>query len=1021
MSDNCDIKHPLKREGTYQWQRLQEGLKKGFYKPDDRSVEQMVMQVAQFASDVRYYDINLNVLGNWEAFFDYLYDYSTKKLKIDNVDSLLASGMVPAHIGLLLSFLKTFESTREELNNFTTKHVNFYYRDVLQLSPANAVADKVAIIFEPEKATLQALVPTGTELNAGKDATQKDLVYKTTREIVVNQVGIAQKKTIWADKDATGKVGGLYMAKDAAAENKFTRNNVTSWYPFGSVNNKPAEIGFAISSPMLLARDGRRRFSIEIDGAEQLPRGALLAYYTGAKGWVEAEVDTQPGSYNSGIAQARRFLLIKIDEALPAVVVYDEKVHKSGLSCEYPVLKVLLKNDATFPNSYLFLSALKLSSVKKLVMNVEGSQSFTITGENGVLNPLQAFRPFGSNPVKNKSFFIIGSTEAFNKYSSTFHLAMNWKGLAGNLFNYYRAYDKFMLAKGLQNKIATKRVWVPNGTAVTLINDAYSAFRAPFIGFNQGNVPGKVAMLSGGKWAAAAEDTPNHYQSRTRSGSYNTFHVNGKVRDEFDLTNSDEFDASSRWGFVRVTLGYDFGHAYHAAVLADVVLQNTKAAANALEPLPNVPYTPEFNSLHLDYVLEDSFDTSKLSEHQFIQLHPFGYDKITSVEKPLVSPDYNHNGQLYIGLSNFSVSQIVNLYFARLDGSEDIDALINENVEMFYLAGADWVKFKFEEIVLDTTHGFTSSGFLSLSLPEAALAPNTVLGENLAWVKIASPTSALAYPSIIDIHNNAVEAAFDDRSNDKFHLQVPLKPGTITKPLIKIDGVKAASQPYASYGGQIEEQEDHFNIRVSERLRHKARGWSIWDYEHLVLNRFPEVYKIKCISHAVKDSMYAPGHVLCVVLPTTVNIPEKDLLQPRLSKALLTAAKEYVSQYITTFANAEFINPVYEIITIKCSVKIRKGFDTNFYAVQLNKDLQAFIAPWMADRSISPSFGGVLYASAIINFIEERAYVDYLTFFEATKMEDGKLIVWKEYTTGSREDVILTSAPQHEIDTNAIC
>ena len=304
MSENCNIKHPLKREGTYQWQRLQDGLKKGFYKPDDRSLEEMVKQVAQFATDIRYYDNNVTPLGNWEAFFSYLYDYSTKTLRTASVDALLAGGAVPAHLGLLLSFLKTFDTTREELNNFTTKHVDFYYRDVLQLIPAQAVADKVAILFEPEKTAMQARVPLGTELQAGKDAAKKDLIYKTTREIVVNQVGIAQKKTVWSGKDATGKVKGLYMANDAAIENKFTQNNVTSWYPFGSVSNKPAEVGFAISSPLLLAKDGRRRFSIEIEGAEQLQRNALLAYYTGPKGWVPAEVDTQPGVNFGSTAQA---------------------------------------------------------------------------------------------------------------------------------------------------------------------------------------------------------------------------------------------------------------------------------------------------------------------------------------------------------------------------------------------------------------------------------------------------------------------------------------------------------------------------------------------------------------------------------------------------------------------------------------------------------------------------------------------------------------------------------------------
>ena len=151
MSEACNIKHPLQREGTYQWQRFPAGLREGFYKPDDRSIEQLVMQVAQYAQHVKYYDTNLQEWGRWELFFEYLYDYQSKKLKFANIDALLQNKNTPPHLGLLLSFLKTFQTTRDELNRFTTRHLDFYYQDVLQLSRKPASPDKVAVIFEPEK------------------------------------------------------------------------------------------------------------------------------------------------------------------------------------------------------------------------------------------------------------------------------------------------------------------------------------------------------------------------------------------------------------------------------------------------------------------------------------------------------------------------------------------------------------------------------------------------------------------------------------------------------------------------------------------------------------------------------------------------------------------------------------------------------------------------------------------------------------------------------------------------------
>ena len=1009
MNDHCNISHPLQREGTYQWQRLQEGLKKDFYKPDDRSIEQMVKQIAQYASFVKYYDRNLNHWGQWEAFFEYLYDYQKKKLKFEQIDNLLQKGDVPPHIGLLLSFLKTFQSTRDQFNNFTNRHLDFYYKDVLQLQPKTSVADKVAVVFEPEKNTIQAKVEAGREMNAGKDATGKNLVYKTMREIIVNQVIIAQKKTIYANKSVKGNLLGLHIAKNAAVENMFTQNNISSWSPFGALANPLAEIGFAVSSPMLFANEGRRRLSIEIDGAASLPRASLTAYFTGPKGWVSAEVDIKPGVDLNSSSVSKRFLLVKIDESLPAISAYDEKTHKSGFSCSYPVVKLLLKNDNTFSTAYDFFTALKVSSIKKMVMNVEGAKSFTVIGDTGRLNPLQPFKPFGSTPTKNKSIFTIGSNEAFNKYLQSFHLAINWKGAPGNVFKYYKPYDDFLINRMKEKKVGTFQ------------KESYTAFRAPLINFNQGNVPGKVELMNGGKWVPVAEDIPNHYTARS-ANTYNTFHVVNKIKDEYDVTNSNDFSNESRYGFARVTLSYDFGHSLFPSVLSDVIMQNALAKkADELLSIPQQPYTPEFNSLHLDYVLEDTIDINSNPEHKFIQLHPFGFSNITTAQQPLINSEYNKHGQLYIGMSGCNVPQIINLFFARLDGTENIDAETKEKPEYYYLSANTWVKFKYEEIVIDTTHAFTSSGFISFSIPKEALDTNTLMGESLVWIKVVSATSADAYPSVIDIHTNAVEAEFQDKENDPFHLQWPLASGTITKPSIKIEGVKKVAQPYASYGGKMNEQEEQFNIRTSERLRHKNRSWSIWDYEHLLLEKFPSIYKVKCISHARKNNMFAPGYVLCVVLPAIVNIADKDLLQPRLSKALLTEAIEYLSQFKTTFSNVELINPVYEEITVKCSVRIRKGFDENYYSVQLNKDLQQYISPWIMNKNISPSFGGKIYASGIINFIEELDYVDYLTNFEATKLENNKLVTWKENTMGSSEEVILTSAAQHQIDTNAIC
>src|SRR5258706_4359357 len=187
MSDHCNIAHPLKREGTYQWERMPAGLKKGFYQPDDRRIEQLVIQAAQYAKHVKYYDSTLNEWGDWGDFYNFIYDYENKKLRFDNIESLLKSAGIPPHLGLLLSFLKTFQSVRDQFNGFTDRHVDFYYHDVLHLEKQDAVADKVAVLFQTEKNIVQGKGEEGREVKAWKRATGKKLGYKKLWEIIWNK------------------------------------------------------------------------------------------------------------------------------------------------------------------------------------------------------------------------------------------------------------------------------------------------------------------------------------------------------------------------------------------------------------------------------------------------------------------------------------------------------------------------------------------------------------------------------------------------------------------------------------------------------------------------------------------------------------------------------------------------------------------------------------------------------------------------------------------------------------------
>jgi hypothetical protein len=257
-------------------------------------------------------------------------------------------------------------------------------------------------------------------------------------------------------------------------------------------------------------------------------------------------------------------------------------------------------------------------------------------------------------------------------------------------------------------------------------------------------------------------------------------------------------------------------------------------------------------------------------------------------------------------------------------------------------------------------------------------------------------------------------AAFQDNANDLSHLKTGLEAGTISKLLQRLSNVKSVTQPYNSFGYKpVESSEDYYR-RISERLRHKNRAVTMWDYEHIVLQKFPELYKVKCLNHTCDDSYQSPGNVTLVVIPDTVNKNVFDIYQPRVSTATLNKVKKHIDQlnsmHVTTFV----INPKYEEVQVDLKVKFKPGYDENFYMQQLNADIIKFLSPWALDKNIPITFGVTIHSSMLINYIEKLGYVDYLQ--DVKLLKNG--VLSDKAAVPSNPKSILVSAKSHVISTN---
>ncbi len=1112
MALNCKHKHPLQHDGTSQQQRFLEALEPGYAKIHEFSLRDWMRFAFHFAAHLHYFSINDDTKpdGNWQVFMK-----AESEIESYLKDAALVEGedWIPAeerekilkrepqadfepHLALFLSFLKLMKFPQEQINVFTKRHLDFYYKKVLQLSQQPAVPDRVHLIFELAKNATEEIVKEDSVLDAGKDGNGKPLRYVTSEEIVVNTAQVALLKSIYH------KVGSVvrYAEKTNSADGLGTefKEDHPKWQAFGDENWPSAQLGFALASSVLLLKEGTRKITVSLNlnfpDAKSLPsqtklQSQLKIFLTGEKDWIQAtnlQVTAAPDS-----ATGKLEFSVTIDAAQKAIVPYNSGIHKERLNTNLPVLRVLINTGES--DGYEVYAALVKATLTEatIKVNVTEAKDLLLENDNGKLDPSKPFFPFGPVPVKGSNFFI-GSSEIFQKVWSKITLNINWKEVP-DLMNHYKAYGKSFLYKGDSNYdlSSTKSATDPEVTG----ND-YFKITAQYIKNNSWypqpkestsqNLFGKPIVINHDSSDSAGVPAPVVSPLLMHKGidvnkavlqNYlrpQAVQVQGKFHPEFKtisakfevakfdpgfllpLIQTENFNPATKSYFLRLNLEKDFLHEHYARLLTLAMITKAKPTTDVL--MPNAPFTPVVASITFDYeasatntfsFAENATPQTKLDNFtarkvQLFHEQPFGQSEQhvflkeqcdfidpTSKRNIALVPEYSPEGEFYIGLQNAQPSSIVNLLFQVLEGSEDPLAptfSVENKMEWFALSNNEWKALNRDFITGDTTNNLLRSGIVKITLPAEANSSNTLLEDGLFWIKAQLPIglTSTSVCKMTGVHAQAVEAIFSNHDNELSHLETSLLAGTIKKFIDKPALIKGLSQPYASFGGVATENDPSFYLRVSERLRHKQRSVTIWDYERLVLQAFPKVFKVKCLSHTSildekKKSDYfeiSPGFVSLIVIPDIRNKNSFDPLQPRASQNLLSEIEDFLQPLHSLHVKFDADNPDYETVFLDFRVKFYKQYDANAYRKILNEDIVRYLSPWAYGDFSDIHFGGELYKSVIIRFIEERPYVDFISHFKMFQRFgiDDKNTSDRSSIIASSARAILVSAGTHTIN-----
>ena len=970
---------------------------------------------------------------------------------------LWQSGQTEPALALLLAFLKLYQSRQQHLNNLTGRHLAFYYNDCLKMPLQQAVRQRLWLSLPLQAQAKPMWLAANTLFSAGKDSDGKALLFQNLQMQWLNKVQVQQlcsvsllsSKRISPEYEL-GFVSRLY----SSAHNASPDNPQPLFIADDNVARLP---GFAIESAALALSEGERSIDVHLTLAvaeerradfnqllpllmqcQQLSRfytlfGLLFSYYLfGPEHWLNAEDkaklqqkaktlclakgDAQSYSCIVQLLQDDRMtvfyrycsnlFLLRLSTAEGYSEVSEYSLQPLGgaepgllLNCQlgssFAPLTAnakglasmqLLLNPGAKLCGYTLCSQFDLVHCR-LDVRVRGAGQLNLANQQGPLDGSKPFWPFGPVPGRG-SYLLFNHADWQHKQLLELELELHWaqlpdhnNGFAGHYAGYNEPGNTSEPAIGNQSFTAQLDL-LDNGQWQTLTEQAQHSHHCALF-----------ANLAGSERLAPHQqlvfnDIRAFRLHRTQAGM--------------------PYQNSATEGFFRLMLcqpAMAFGHSRYATALSSTLLYN--ARHKKPQPLPLAPYAPQLQRFSLNYRARADIytrqDPAPGSQDRLLQLYPFGQrQSYPSAERSAVRllPYFAHQAYVCLGLSGDDISGQLSLLFDIEPARGSSDTVPENALQWQYLHNDQWQDLPRQALLSDSSFGLTCSGVVQLQLPHSLQQQHQLMPAGLGWLRLCCGAHSRRYGRVRRILTNAVPVEALDTQR-----QLSVQQLAAAEPLQwqcqrKLPGLAQLDYllPLQSAGQQ---ESDGARVqRIAERLSHKQRACTPYDYERLVLQAFPQLAKVKCFANAnLQQERLTAGHLLLVVLAKVPQCLHQRCGQALVSGELLRQIKHYVSQLASPFAAVEVANPGFEQLQVRCAVKLNSLRQSGDGLQLLQQELSDYLCPWTNDGH-SARFGWELRPQLLQSFIQQRPYIDYVTDFSVLHIS--------EY--GSRQYRMLDSA-----------
>lgn len=400
--------------------------------------------------------------------------------------------------------------------------------------------------------------------------------------------------------------------------------------------------------------------------------------------------------------------------------------------------------------------------------------------------------------------------------------------------------------------------------------------------------------------------------------------------------------------------------------------------APSTQPLsmPNPPLNPSAARITLSYRARTTLDASdRPTANRLYHVHPLFTTRLdlTAPTPPTLLPDCPPGTSAFLGLRGVHPGQVVSLLFVPSSTPADFELGETAGPTWAVFAGGRWDTELARSAIRDETHGLKRAGLLRFRVPTRDEVAVEDPGSRPWWVRLhfvdpsrSLPDFAIFAQSTVARRRSSIGPADEPvlAADTGLQLQVPDP---------RITGIL---QPLPSFGGRPAEGSRDFHVRVSERLRHKNRAWTAWDYERLLLQEFPEVFFADCLLPGTGESDVTAGSVLIIVLPALWHPP--DSLPPGFTAEELAVMQAWLQDRASPHVRIRVANPTYRRIAVSAAVRFRLIATGAALLERLNEELRQHLSPWVYQQRAVQLPDRAIARSTVARFISTRSYVDAL-------------------------------------------